>query len=46
MDHYYFLDLQLEDAILEQEGSITWMSLHITNQSMISAPIEQGDQIG
>jgi hypothetical protein len=35
MDHHYLLNLQPEDAILGQEGSIPWMSLHITNQSMI-----------
>jgi len=42
MDHHYLLNLQPEDAILEQEGSITWMSLHITNP----VPMKQGDQIG
>jgi len=36
MDHHYLLNLQPEDAVLEQEGSIPWTSFHITNQSMIS----------
>jgi len=38
------LNLQNEDAILEQEGTITWISLHITNQS-ISVSMKQGDRI-
>jgi hypothetical protein len=45
MDHHYLLSMQPEDVILEQEGSITIMSLHITYQSMTSVTMTQGDQI-
>jgi hypothetical protein len=44
MYHHYLLNMQPEDVILEQEGSIIMMSLHITYQS-ISVPMTQDDQI-